>query len=80
MLVLSRRQDETICIGDDIVITVCHVSRRRVKLGIDAPRDIQVHREEIYEQVRQENLEAVRHADAAREALRKHRQKPEGDA
>ena len=80
MLVLTRRPGESIIVGKDIVITVIEIKGGQVRIGIDAPRDIQVHREEIYEQVRQENLEAVRHADAAREALRKHRQRPDDEA
>ena len=77
MLVLTRRPGESIIVGKDIVITVLEIKGGQVRIGIDAPREIQVHREEVYEQVRQENLEAVRHADAAREALKRHRQNPE---
>jgi carbon storage regulator len=73
MLVLTRRPGESIIVGQDIVITVIEIKGGQVRIGIDAPRDIQVHREEVYEQVRQENLAAVRHAEAAREALKKHR-------
>ena len=77
MLVLTRRPGESIIVGKDIVITVIEIKGGQVRIGIDAPREVQVHREEIYEQVRQENLEAVRSAEAAREALRRHRQKPD---
>ena len=73
MLVLTRRPGESIIVGKDIVITVIEIKGGQVRIGIDAPRDVQVHREEIYEQVRQENLAAVRNAEAAREALKKHR-------
>jgi len=79
MLVLARRPGESIIVGKDIVITVIEIKGGQVRIGIDAPRDIQVHREEIYEQVRQENLSAVRHAEAARRVLEKHRRPPAGD-
>ena len=48
MLILTRRENERLMIGDDIVITVLKSDRGQVKLGVDAPRDVQVHREEIY--------------------------------
>lgn len=47
MLVLSRCADEKILIGDDIVVTVCDVSRGKVKLGIDAPKDVLILRDEL---------------------------------
>lgn len=47
MLVLSRRKNETICIGDDIEVTVVDVRGDKVRLGIDAPRSVVVHRKEI---------------------------------
>ena len=50
MLVLSRHRDESIMIGDDIVITVVDVRGDKVRLGIDAPTDIPVHRQEVLEQ------------------------------
>jgi len=49
MLVLSRQRDESIMIGDDIIITVVDISGDRVRLGISAPREISVHRQEVYE-------------------------------
>jgi len=48
MLVLSRHRDESIIIGDDIVITVVDIRGDKVRLGIDAPTDIPVHRQEVY--------------------------------
>ncbi len=69
MLVLSRREGESIVIGNDIVITVVEVKGGQVRVGIKAPRDVQVHREEIFEEVRRQNMAAVASADEARAAL-----------
>lgn len=54
MLVLSRNIGQSIVIGDDIEVTVLDVSRSQVRLGVKAPRDIAVHRDEIAERIRQE--------------------------
>ena len=59
MLVLSRQRDETIMIGDDIEITVVDIRDDKVRLGINAPRDIMVHRKEVYEAIRRENRAAA---------------------
>jgi carbon storage regulator len=59
MLVLTRKTDESIIIGDDIRITVVEVRHDQVKLGIAAPRDIPVHREEVYREIQEENRRAV---------------------
>ena len=71
MLVLTRRPGESIVIGNDIVVTIVEIKGGQVRVGISAPRDIQVHREEIYEQVRQANVDAVASAEATRDALAK---------
>lgn len=60
MLVLTRKIDESIKIGDCIEVTVIAVEGDQVRLGITAPRSIPVHRREIYEQIKQANQEAVR--------------------
>lgn len=60
MLVLSRLRDETIMIGDEIEITVVDIRGDKVRLGINAPREVQVHRKEVYEAIKRENAEASR--------------------
>lgn len=59
MLVLSRQRDESIIIGDNVVITIVDVRGDKVKLGIDAPREISVHRREVYEAIQRENRQAA---------------------
>ena len=58
MLVLSRHRDESIMIGDDVVITVVDIRGDKVRLGIDAPQEIPVHRQEVYEAIKRENRKA----------------------
>jgi len=58
MLVLSRQRDESIMIGDNIVITVVDIRGDKVRLGINAPTEIPVHRQEVYEAIQRENLKA----------------------
>jgi carbon storage regulator len=60
MLVLSRQRDESIMIGDNIVVTIVDIRGDKVRLGINAPTDIPVHRQEIYEAIQRENLRATR--------------------
>ena len=60
MLVLSRQRDETIMIGDEVEITVVDIRGDKVRLGITAPRNIQVHRKEVYEAIKRENQQAAR--------------------
>lgn len=55
MLVLSRQRDESIMIGDNIVITVVDIRGDKVRLGIEAPTEIPVHRQEVYEAIQREN-------------------------
>ncbi len=59
MLVLSRQKDETIIIGDNIEVTVVDIRGDKVRLGVSAPKEISVHRKEVYEAIRRENREAA---------------------
>jgi carbon storage regulator len=56
MLILTRKLGEKINIGDDITVTLLEIKGAQVKLGIDAPKSIGIHRNEIYEKIREENL------------------------
>ena len=60
MLVLSRQKDESIIIGDDVEITIVDVRGDKVRLGINAPKSISVHRKEVYEAIQREKAEKAR--------------------
>ena len=60
MLVLSRQRDESIIIGDNIVVTIVDIRGDKVRLGIDAPTEIPVHRREVFEAIQRENLQSSR--------------------
>lgn len=60
MLVLSRQSDETIIIGDNIRVTIVEVRGDKVRIGIDAPRDVTVHRQEIYDAIRREGAPSTK--------------------
>lgn len=57
MLVLSRKQDEKIIIGDSITIMVVSIQGDKVRLGIDAPKEVSIHREEVYKAIQKEHSE-----------------------
>jgi carbon storage regulator len=59
MLVLSRQRDETIMIGDEIEVTVVDIRGDKVRLGINAPKSVSVHRKEVYDAIRRENKAAA---------------------
>lgn len=63
MLVLTRRENESIMIGDDIEVKLLDIKDKQVKLGIVAPRDIAVHRREVYLAIQAENQEAAARTD-----------------
>jgi carbon storage regulator len=69
VLVLTRRPSESVMIGDDVVITVLDVRGDVVRLGIKAPRSVQVHREEVYRELQRVNREAASPSDLAIRAL-----------
>ena len=58
MLVLSRQRDESIVIGDNVVVTIVDIRGDKVRLGIEAPGEIPVHRQEVYEAIQRENRKA----------------------
>ena len=55
MLILTRRVGETLMVGDDITVTVLGVKGNQVRIGVSAPKDVAVHREEIYEKIQRED-------------------------
>ena len=63
MLILTRKLGEKINIGDDITVTLLEIKKAQVKLGIQAPKSIGIHRNEIYEKIREENLRASNISD-----------------
>ncbi|MDE3224721.1 MAG: carbon storage regulator CsrA [Nitrospirota bacterium] len=70
MLVLTRKLGEGITIGDDIRVVVLEMKAGQVRLGIEAPSDVQVHRDEVYAKILDENKQAARAQPAATEALK----------
>jgi carbon storage regulator len=69
VLVLTRRPGESVMIGDDVVVTVLDVRGEVVRLGIKAPRSVQVHREEVYRELQRANREAASPSELAVAAL-----------
>ena len=59
MLLLTRRIGETLMIGDDITVTVLGVKGNQVRIGVNAPKDVSIHREEIYRKIQLEKTEAA---------------------
>jgi len=69
MLALSRKENESIMIGNDIEITILEVKGEQVKIGITAPKSVPIYREEVYAQIKEANKEAA--SDTAQESLKK---------
>jgi carbon storage regulator len=68
MLILTRRVGETLMIGDDVTVTVLGVKGNQVRIGVNAPKTIAVHREEIYERIKREQEAANNGIDLGNEA------------
>lgn len=64
MLVLSRMRDESIYIGDNIKITVVDIRGDKVRIGIDAPMEVPIHRQEVYEAIQRENAQKTAEGEA----------------
>jgi carbon storage regulator len=65
MLILSRKMGESIHLGDSVTVTVLGVARGQVKIGIDAPREISVHRDEVYRRIQEQRKRADSNASAS---------------
>lgn len=68
MLALSRKENESIIIGNDIEVTILEVKGEQVKIGITAPKSVPIYREEVYAQIKEANKEAA--SDTAQETLK----------
>ena len=71
MLVFTRKRDESLIIGNEIEVTILHIGHGSVKVGIKAPRHISVHRQEVYEAIRRENLAASKSQIPQADVLKK---------
>ena len=80
MLVLSRQRDESIIINDNVVVTIVDIRGDKVRLGIEAPQEVPVHRREVYEAIQRENLRAAQLEPKETDGLKgQGSQKPTGE-
>ena len=79
MLILTRRVGETVVIGNDVDVTVLGVKGNQVRLGVKAPREVSVHREEIYKRIKDESHQADEQPVKANGASRGHRAPSNGN-
>jgi carbon storage regulator len=80
MLILTRRVGETIVIGDDVIVTVLGIKGNQVRIGINAPKTVSVHREEIYQRIQQEKNTSAQPEETTPVTVKKKREskiKPE---
>jgi len=69
MLILTRKPGESVYIGDDVKVTIVEIKGNQIRVGIDAPRELRIYREEIYLQILEENKLAAEGTDIAKEGL-----------
>lgn len=80
MLILTRKPGESIVIGNNVTVTIVEVRGDQVRVGVDAPRSVQVHRDEVFRELARENVDAVAAAQRARGVVSRARRVDRGAA